>query len=296
MTRISEICKSVYQKQITPEGNFFRYPNPPKVPDYKVVALAIAASMEEYHSENHLFFSIEQDKNKLFGQLPCRQSYNRRVKKLREFIDGIASHITDELFQPNDTIVVDSTMMPTCKFSRAYGIKICKEDRTNLPSYGYCASQKTKYYGYKLHLACSDKGVVLNYFISDAKTADINCVKDLLDSLPDGYTVIGDKGYISKAVQLDLFETKKMRLITPLRCNQRAPSFWNNKHSANRQRIETLFGQLISQFGLRSNLIKTTRGLFARLSTQIAAYTVAQYFNFLEGLPLSQIKNSTAFQ
>jgi hypothetical protein len=61
MMRISEICKSLFRKQLTPQGNFFRYPNPPKTPDYMIVALAIIASIEENHSENHLFFALKHD-------------------------------------------------------------------------------------------------------------------------------------------------------------------------------------------------------------------------------------------
>ena len=34
-------------------------------------------------------------------------------------------------------------------------------------------------------------------------------------------TVIGDRGYISAQVQLDLFETANIRLEVPYRCNQK---------------------------------------------------------------------------
>ena len=46
------------------------------------------------------------------------------------------------------------------------------------------------------------------HYLKDVKVDYSNC------------TVIGDRGYISAQVQLDLFETANIRLEVPYRCNQ----------------------------------------------------------------------------
>ena len=92
-------------------------------------------------------------------------------------------------------------------------------------------------------------------------------------------TVIGDRGYISAQVQLDLFETANIRLEVPYRCNQKEwkPTF--PAFAKARKRIETLFSQLCDQFMIIRNYAKDTDGLFARIIGKISALTILQYIN-----------------
>ena len=77
-------------------------------------------------------------------------------------------------------------------------------------------------------------------------------------------TVIGDRGYISAQIQLDLFETANIRLEVPYRTNQKEwkPTF--PAFAKARKRIETLFSQLCDQFMIIRNYAKDTDGLFTR--------------------------------
>ena len=86
--------------------------------------------------------------------------------------------------------------------------------------------------------------------------------------------MIGDRGYISADVQLDLFETAHIRLEVPYRRNQRdwKPVF--HSFAKARKRIETLFSQLCDQFMLIRNYAKDTDGLFARIIGKISALIV----------------------
>ena len=103
-------------------------------------------------------------------------------------------------------------------------------------------------------------------------------------------TVIGDKGYISAQVQLDLFETANIRLEVPYRCNQKEwkPAF--PAFAKVRKRIETLFSQLCDQFMVMRNYAKDTDGLFTRIIGKISALTVLQYINYKNDRPIGRVK------
>lgn len=81
-------------------------------------------------------------------------------------------------------------------------------------------------------------------------------------------TFIGDRGYISASVQLDLFETANIRL----------------------ERIGALFSQLCDQFMIIRNYAKDTERLFARIIGKISALTVLQYINYKNNKPIGKVK------
>ena len=78
--------------------------------------------------------------------------------------------------------------LEVCKWSRRFSTKICKEDylqcqghpfgeesfgKTN-PEKGYCASQDSQFYGYKLRGVCTVSGVFTSIEITKANVHDIN--------------------------------------------------------------------------------------------------------------------------
>jgi len=72
-----------------------------------------------------------------------------------------------------------------CKISRANRRKICFDLLHALPAIGYCASQKMRFYGYKLHAICSVEGVFKSFDLSPASVHDIHYLKDIKQQLSD---------------------------------------------------------------------------------------------------------------
>jgi len=95
-----------------------------------------------------------------------------------------------------------------------------KKDFEKVPSIGYCASQSMYYYGYKLQAVCGSSGVIHSFDLTKASVHDIHYLKDVKVDYSN-CTVIGDRGYISAQIQLDLFETANIKLEVPYRCNQK---------------------------------------------------------------------------
>ncbi len=178
-----------------------------------------------------------------------------------------------------DYYIIDSMPLEVCKNSRASRSKICKDVNYAFPNKGYCASQSSTYYGYKLHAICSVRGVFKSFDISPASVHDIHYLKDIQNQIKN-CTLIADKGYLSQEYQLNLFENNNIKLSVPMRKNQHNYKDQPYIFGKSRKRIETLFSQLCDQFMIRRNYAKSFNGFKTRILSKITALTVVQYINY----------------
>ena len=161
------------------------------------------------------------------------------------------------------------------------------------PNFGYCASQASYYYGYKLHAVCGVSGVIHSYDMTPASIHDVRYLTDVEQDYCN-CTIIGDRGYISAEIQLNLFETAHKQLEVPYRCNQKD---WKPQHKPFgkiRKRIETLFSQFSDQFNITRNYAKDYQGFFTRIISKMSAITVSQYINKINHKPIGRIKYALA--
>ncbi|MBK7884730.1 MAG: transposase [Chitinophagaceae bacterium] len=82
------------------------------------------------------------------------------------------------------------------------------------PAKGWSAVNKGWFIGYKLHVIIFDNGVVQQSGITKANVHDINFLKQV-KNLPTEKKMLGDRAYISKTLQMDLFEQYKVTLKVP---------------------------------------------------------------------------------
>ena len=141
----------------------------------------------------------------------------------------------------------------------------------------------------ELHGLTGTSGVFHSYDITAANVHDINYLNDVKLEY-HGCGIVGDKGYLSAEVQLDLFETANIRLETPSRSNQKEARPFPVVLRKVRKRIETNFSQLCDQFLFIRNYAKNVDGLFTRIIGKISAFTVLQYINKINNKPIGQIK------
>ncbi|MFY7899386.1 MAG: IS982 family transposase [Chitinophagaceae bacterium] len=122
---------------------------------------------------------------------------------------------------------IDSMPLEICKLSREKRNKMGKESVHHQPDKGNCASQKKYFYGYKLHSVCTAAGVIHSLDLTKASVHDIHCLKDLKE-LFSYCIIVGDKGYIGRQQQINLFEKAGIELEVPLRSNQQEqkPTMW----------------------------------------------------------------------
>ncbi|MHB2149544.1 IS982 family transposase [Calditrichota bacterium LG25] len=181
-----------------------------------------------------------------------RSVYNKRRKKLFRVIETLREKIVQELIHGEDTFIIDSMPLPISKFSRAKRLKFCKENYDTAPSFGYCAAQKTTYFGYKLHAITTINGVITHFDLSKANMADIHYLEDIRDSYP-GVRLLGDMAYLSDPLQMELFKTNRLLLETPKRRNQKNYSKYPAIFRKVRKRIETFYSQMHDKFKIINN-------------------------------------------
>jgi hypothetical protein len=179
----------------------------PKLSDKQLIALVFAPESLGLDSERHLFRQLP---GALAGIID-RSVFNRRRRQLAGHIEQFRQRLLKDLAPSEDTYFVDSMPLEVCKLGRAKRLRICQETEETRPDFGYCAAHKTYYFGYKLHAVCTPQGVIKTFDLSKASTHDIHYLNDLKTQL-DHCVLIGDKGYLSRQHQDDLFDTASILL------------------------------------------------------------------------------------
>ena len=108
------------------------------------------------------------------------------------------------------------------------------------------------------------------------------------------HTLLGDRGYIGKDVQLRLFNELGLSLEVPYRINQKDFKKYSSDKKLKRRTIEVIFSQYCDEFNIRKNYAKRFNGFDIRIITKIGAKTFKQYWNFIHGRPINQTKHALA--
>ena len=268
--KIIEVIKDIIGADINEKGNFLSRGTNPKFSDIEVIALSLTAECLSIDSENYLFAKLKKEYLNDFKNLISRRQYNDRRKLLFEKTEGIRKVMSERLNKQADVFAMHS------------------------PDKGYCASQKKYFYGYKLHSVCSAAGVIQSLDLTKASVHDVHYLKDVKE-LFGNCMIIGDKGYIGRQHQINLFETAGIELEVPLRSNQkeRKAVMWILKKV--RKRIETVFSQLCDQFMMQRNYAKSFAGFKSRVLAKVTGFTILQFLNkFINNQPVGRIKHSLA--
>jgi len=281
--RILEVLREISKEQLLTYQR-----RQPKLSDLELVCLSLTAEFMGIDSENDLFRKLP----KTLSLKIERSVYNRRRRRLVGHLDDLRLKLASHFNEFEDYFVVDSMPLEVCKLSRSSRSRICKENLYANPDKGYCAAQNSHYYGYKLHAVCSVEGVFQAIDLSPASVHDINYLKDIKMQISD-CTLIGDRGYLSAEIQLNLFESCNIKLNTPMRNNQKKYREQPYVFRKKRKRIETLFSQLCDQFMIRRNYAKSFDGFKTRILSKITALTTIQYINrFIFNRNINNIKIS----
>lgn len=223
--KLLNIYKQVAGNLVNESGNVPRRGVVPRFSDLEIVALNMTSEAAGIDSESLLFAKLQEYKLE-FPNLISRRQYNDRRKITSSFCNTIRERIAAEMDGDEDCFCIDSKPIEVCRFSRSKRCGMGKKDFEKAPGVGYCASQGVYYYGYKFHAVCGLSGVIHSFDLTKASVHDIHYLKDVKVDYSN-CTVIGDRGYISAQVQLDLFETANIRLEVLYRTNQKK---WN-RHS-----------------------------------------------------------------
>lgn len=268
--------------------NFLNQKRKPQLSDIELIAIDLTSEFLGIDSERDLFRKLPID---LLSKVE-RSVYNRRKRRLFYHRNLLRKKLAYNI-GIQSYYIVDSMPLEVCKLSRSLRSSICKEVYETAPDKGYCASQATNYYGYKLHAVCTIDGVFTDFDLTQASIHDIHYLKNI-KSLYENCTILGDKGYLNIDYQRDLFSQNQIKLEVPMRRNQKdyKPQAYIFRKS--RKRIETLFSQLCDQFMIRRNYAKSFDGFKNRILSKIMALTVIQLINKLNNRNINNLKTQIA--
>lgn len=285
------ICKSLLSNELNINDNFEKYSVKPKMSDLEIVALSCCMEALGIDSENLLWSKLNKEYKNKFPNLIERSRFNRRRKRLIDKIELVQQRVSLSLEDESHRMIVDSIPVPVVKLARERTHKTFKENFESAPAKGYSAVNRSWFIGYKLHVVIFENGVVQQSGITKGNVHDINFVKNLAP-LPEKKQLLGDRAYISKTVQLDLFENYRVRLKVPFRINQHNYKQPSMKLKSVRQMVETFFAQMCDHLNLRRNYAKTFTGLQSRITSKLSAMSILHWINYINDRKIAQIKHA----
>lgn len=249
--------------------------------DSEIITIAILGEAFGLSSEKSWFNFIKREYIDLFPKIGDRTRFNRTKNNLHDTILNIQKNMLSLIGYEEDKLrIIDSMPIPVCEFGRAKFTKSFK----GIASYGYCASKKETFFGFKLHALCTQNGFISDFVLTRANVDDREAVWDLVNQYAD-ISIIGDKGYVNKRLSPELKNERQIKLIFMKRDNDK------NQYTKDfrqiifkiRRRIETSFSQLSEQFNVNKVLSKSITGLQTRITLKILSHNICYVINKLLG-------------
>ena len=153
-----------------------RYESIKRLSDSEVIALALFQQLRGVESERSFLRDAQRFFSHLFpgvvGLYPS--SFNRRVKKLRRYLEPLRREILPGLVGEPETLLVDTTLLEVI------------HPRQVAQGSGFAGAAWVRWgsfsvYGVKLHLICATNRVPISYELTPANVADISLAEELIN-------------------------------------------------------------------------------------------------------------------
>lgn len=234
--------------------------------DSEIMTIMLVFHFGSFRNFKHyyLFFI----KGHLHSEFPDAVSYNRFVELEGRVFFQIMFFLNLQAFGRCSGITfVDSTMIPVCHNLRRYSNRVFKGIATDGKStMGWC-------HGFKLHLACNDRGEIIAFVLTGANVDDKNpMVWDVLSKKIYG-KLFADRGYISQKLFDRLF-ADGIQLVTGLRVNMKNKlmPFYDKMMLRKRLIIETINDMLKNVAQVVHSRHRSITNFIMNLVSAVAAY------------------------
>jgi len=181
-------------------------------------------------------------------------------------------------------MAIDSFPIPVCKKSRSYRCKVMRDVArrgrdTNLG----------KFVGLRAHAVIAWPGIIVRTGFCGADVHDLRQAERLLAGMAEG-RVLADRNYCSPQVAEQLEEhdggpTLLVRFKRKGKTEQQRGLVWPRWLSEKRQKIETVFSQLVERYRMKVVRAKDGWHFASRFVRKILSHTVAVVFCQREGIP-----------
>ncbi len=251
----------------------------PKLSDSEAITMELIGEYLGFHSDQEIYNYFYQHWNHWFPKLPDRSNFIRQCANLWDVKQRFFEHISR--FQDHYVQILDSMPVEVCKFVRAKRTKQFAESG----AYGKWFGQT--FFGYRLHLKITDRGLIRSFILAPANEHDIRYVEPLLADDQGGW-LLGDKGYRSKRLQQKLWDGRKMYFQTSIRRIDRKdsplPKQTIHKLAGIRRLIETVNGQLAERYGIKTTFARDLWHLMNRIIRKILSHTIGVCINIMRNV------------
>jgi transposase len=255
----------------------------PELSDSEVMAIMLAMDYIPFPSERQFVAYLRANYGDLFPDLLDQSQFNRRARSVAPLLEQFRQACLNRL---GVTLacegLLDTKPIPVIGYRRSKQ----HSDFLGSAAYGYCASKKMHYFGYKLVTISTLGGIPLIYDLVPANTDERQAAETLLDQL-SGFHLFADKGFLGQAWQTDMQRLTGNWVWTPKRKNQTAqqPVAFERWLNGLRLRIEGLFNQ-IQNVGrnVERLLAKTVCGLCARIVAKMTSHLLKYVLRYNFGI------------
>jgi hypothetical protein len=165
---------------------------------------------------------------------------------------------------------VDSTPIKVCHNRRIYNHKVFRgTSQRGKSSTGW-------FFGFKLHVIINHIGEIVDIFFTSGNVNDRHPLPTLCRNLFG--KVFGDKGYLSKKLQLKLRSEYDVELVTKVRKNMKNPehSVIDKTLLSKRSLIETVIGELKKRTNIQHTRHRSPRNFMVNLFSSLIQYNLFQ--------------------
>jgi hypothetical protein len=260
----------------------------PHFTDAELFTCAIFTEVIGCKNKKQGYLFIRNHYSSWFPNLPHYEVYNRKLNKYHEALAYIFLVLRNRYgIYPGSGGMVDTAPITVCQAHHAFHSRAAQP----FVSKGYCPAKKKYYVGAKLQLIAQKKTIGLplpvSYHLETASKHDLEIAKQTLPYVDvEKIDLYGDKAYIDRDFQLDLFENNSINLITPIKKRKGQPHLtlfqraYNTIHSSIRQTIDTLFGWINEKTGIQNaSKVRSVEGLFYHVNVKMVAALIMLLFS-----------------
>jgi len=245
----------------------------PRFTDSEMLTLLVAMDFFPYPGEQQFLGFVRANYLSLFPKLLDQSQFNRRARRLEGMLEELRRFWVLELGAIFErTLLLDTKPVPVVGYKRDKR----QSEFIGSADYGWCASRKMNYFGYKLVLVSTLSGIPLVYSLVPASTDERLAAESVLDYIR-GCRILADKGFIGGQWQSDIFKTTGNQIFTPKRANQlqKQPKAFEGLLNSLRERVEGVFNEVQNTGrNLERLLRKKVDGVCVHVAAKMTSHTL----------------------
>jgi hypothetical protein len=258
----------------------------PLLSDAELICLAVAQQLLGIASDRRWIRFARAHLSGLFPYLPGQSGYGKRLRGQGGLLSAVITELARRTESWQDLLrLADSTPLP-CAASRE---TVRRSDLAGHAGYGYCASHSRWFWGFRLYLVTTAKGMPVIWGLAHPGLGEREVVAALLtrdhDLIRAGQVILGDKGFAGREFEAFITNDLGAHLIRP---DRKAEPARFGKLARCRQWIEAIINTLKNQLTLERHGGRTLPGVHARVAARLLALAAAIWHNWRTGAPVKR--------